>query len=687
MEEEPMEVTAHLNRRPMLDWVNQLTEALSGCVDRAIIDSLESIIATYQRESFTIAVMGKAKRGKSTLINALLGRTDDVVAPIDKLPASSTVSRFTYGEQESATVILRDGRSESIPFSLIRTYVTEESNPANRKDVNIVEIERPFPGLKDGLILVDTPGAGSIYEHHDQILHRFIPEADAVIFLVTARMPLDQDELDLLHEVKAADIKKIFFTINRVDECTERDLRDAIDHNLALLNTVGVSTGRMHPISAKRGFQGQHDAGGLTPLISDISSFISQNRASVLDARFIARVRKLVEPAVQALEFELVAAQRSDAELRHDREALDQKRDDIEASRGLAEREFKHAWNAALVKMERSLEVEQRRVRAELMQHIGGTQLLDVRKLAKDLPTWLNRVLEDHLLIPSQAFEEEALEACAKPQAEYPAAGVQEGAGVFLRTKTGSELITGAIGGAALTATGIGLASAASATAAGIAAANAAALSATTTVAAPSLLSAWLTALGLEALAPLATGTAAVAAPAAITTTPLWVALAGPIGWTLAGIGALAVPFSWRLSRLRLRDQLEAECLEQIDQMFLHIRRHRIPALREMGRSIVDEFHIRLDKQIAGLEQAIRKASYVAKRYRRNSRHCHRWRACGQNSAGSFGVSCGRSHEANSSGKVQSKPLNWGDLSRDVPSWQCRREDLNLHGVINPTRT
>jgi hypothetical protein len=113
----------------------------------------------------------------------------------------------------------------------------------------------------------------------------------------------------------------------------------------------------------------------------------------------------------------------------------------------------------------------------------------------------------------------------------------------------------------------------------------------------------------MDALVPLATGTAAIATPAAITTTPLWVALAGPVGWTLAGIGALAVPFSWRLSRMRLRDRLEAECIEEIDQVFVHLRRDRIPALRRMSRTILEDFRIKLDTQIAGLEEAIQQAS------------------------------------------------------------------------------
>lgn len=604
-----MKINARTAREHVIQKALELRDALAGSVDRETTDALDAVIETYRRESFTIAVMGKAKRGKSTLINALFGRSDDVVAPVDRLPASSAVSRFRHAAAERATVSFRDDRRESILYGRIRDYVTEEANPGNRKGVGLVEVEGPFPGLEDGLVLVDTPGAASIHEHHDQLLHQFIPQADAVIFLVTARMPLDQDELDLLRDLRVAEIRKIFFAINRVDECSPGDLQDAIEHNRAILGSIGVSVDRMHPISARQAFRGEPGDGGLPALASDVSSFIAENRARVLEQRFIARVRGIVEPAVQGLEFEAAAARRTAAELHDDLEALRRRRDGLEATRELAEREFLHAWNAALDRMEQGLEREQGRVRAELVRHVGGAGLLDVRKLAGELPTWLSRTIEDHLHIVGQDFEERARVACERLQADYPALGVEEGAGVMLRTRAGHELISGAVGGVALAASGLGVVGAASSAAAGIAAANAAALAATTTVSAPSLLSAWLTAFGLAELAPLATGTATVAAPAAVTATPLWVALAGPVGWTLAGIGALAVPFSWHLSRTRLRDRLEAEGIEQVDRVFLHLRRDRVPALRKMSRSIVEEFRLRLDRQVAGLEEAIGKAT------------------------------------------------------------------------------
>ena len=69
-------------------WAKDLGELLKQHSDDSAARAIDSAIDQLKAERFQIAVLGKAKRGKSTLINALLGRQDDTLAPIDKLPAS-----------------------------------------------------------------------------------------------------------------------------------------------------------------------------------------------------------------------------------------------------------------------------------------------------------------------------------------------------------------------------------------------------------------------------------------------------------------------------------------------------------------------------------------------------------------------------------------------------------------------
>ncbi|MEX2217066.1 MAG: dynamin family protein [Phycisphaeraceae bacterium] len=593
------------DRDALLDWAIKVKDGLPPQQGNEAKEDIDRAITGLKSDRFCLAVLGKAKRGKSTLLNALLGRKDDNVAPVDKLPASSTISRIQWAETEDATVFFRDGRMEKIGFNRIREFVTEEQNKENHKEVDVVEIAGPFQAHQRDVVLVDTPGAGSIHEYHDTLLHAFIPQADAVIFLVTARMPIDQDELDLLKKVKAADIRKVFFAINRVDECDEQDVEDAVNHNLRLLSQAGISVSRIHRISAKAAFNGDIGGSGVGALMSEVSEFLAANKGRVLTERFVARVRAAAEPVLQGMDIQLASSRKSTGELDAEIERLRDKKTSIESEREFAEREFTNAWTRAVGVFESDVKDAKSNVTAQLANEIQKTSSFGVSGLARNLPTVLTRTIEEALNPVSRRFEESARETCDKLQASYPILNVGSAGAVTIKTREGVAAITGTVGGVSVAAAGIGFAAAGAATAATIAAANAAAVATVSTVATPTIASSILSLIGFEGLATAFAAPTTVVTQGAITTTPMWVALAGPIGWTLAGIGVLAVPFSWRLSKLKLKDKIEQAAREQIDKVFGRIESDRLPAVRAMGKSIVEEIRLRLDRQLHQVESAL----------------------------------------------------------------------------------
>lgn len=600
-----MDITSRESREAASNWANQIAELLTQKPDHSAATAVASVVEQFKDAKFQLAILGKAKRGKSTLINALLGRRDDLLAPIDKLPASSAITRFSWHDTERAVVNFRDGGQEAIPFLRIREFVTEEFNKENMKGVEVVDVSGPFVALDRDLILVDTPGAASIHEHHDALLHAFIPQADAVVFLMTARMPIDQDELELLAQVKEADIRKVFFAINKIDELSPDDLRDANAHNQRLLAQSGIHIEQIHEISAKRAFQGDLTESGLADLTADIAAFLAAHKGKILSERLASRVEAQATPVLHALDIAMASYSKTAEELDADLRDLREKKRSMESERTLAEREFTRAWTLAVDQFVEGVSSAKTEASAHIRNEIDQTSAFDVSTLARRLPTLLNQAIEDKLSRAARSFEQAAREASNRLQSAYPTVSVGETGTIALRTSQGLEFVAGSAGGLAVAATGAGLAIAGSAAAAGIAAANAAALAATTTVVAPSIASTLLVSLGLGSIAPLATGTATVAAPAALAATPLWVALAGPIGWTLASIGVMAVPFAWRLSKLKLKDKLDEASQEQIRLVFDRLKTERVPALRNMGKSIVEEFQIRLDRELQQIEAAI----------------------------------------------------------------------------------
>jgi predicted GTPase len=212
-------------------------EVLEQAASQESASSLKQAIQAAQAERFVIGVVGATKRGKSTLVNGLLGRRTDECAPIGRKPATSVISIFGQGPTVECRVCFNGGDHKAISENEIRLYATEEHNPGNRKGVRSIEYVAPFEGLEPGVFLVDTPGAGNALEEmHNEILLGFLPNADAVVFLVTAEEPLTESELNLLRAVRAKDIKKIFFAINMVDRVDSGDLdadalAEGIDHN------------------------------------------------------------------------------------------------------------------------------------------------------------------------------------------------------------------------------------------------------------------------------------------------------------------------------------------------------------------------------------------------------------------------------------------------------------------------
>jgi small GTP-binding protein len=163
------------------------------------------------RHRFDVAVLGEFKRGKSTLVNALLGTE---TLPTGAVPLTSVVTEVAYGEP-GATVVHQDGEEKEIALAELASYVTETANPGNALHVERVEARLPVELLRPGVVLVDTPGTGSVF-HHDEAASRALLEADGAIVVLSADAPLSEDERKLLAALSDRQ-GPTFFVLNRVD--------------------------------------------------------------------------------------------------------------------------------------------------------------------------------------------------------------------------------------------------------------------------------------------------------------------------------------------------------------------------------------------------------------------------------------------------------------------------------------
>jgi len=161
---------------------------------------------------FLISVAGEFKRGKSTLINALLG---EAILPMGVLPLTAVATELTYGDG-GVTVDYLDGRRQPVNASALADYVTEERNPGNERGIARVEVLGRWPLLEAGVVLVDTPGVGSVHAHNTEAARAALLDADGAVLVMSADAPISAQERELL-AVLADRQAPTFFVLNKVD--------------------------------------------------------------------------------------------------------------------------------------------------------------------------------------------------------------------------------------------------------------------------------------------------------------------------------------------------------------------------------------------------------------------------------------------------------------------------------------
>ncbi len=202
---------------------------------------------------FYLACVGQFKRGKSTLLNALVGRT---LLPTGVVPVTSAVTVLRHGEREAARVWFQDGHSAPIAPEDVGAYVSESENPENRKGVRAVEVFVPSPLLAGGLCVVDTPGLGSVFGGNAEVTRAFVPHVDAALVVIGADPPLSGEELRLVEEV-AAQVRNVIVVLNKADRLTAREREEGTRFAARILSSrLRRPIGAIRQVSATERLEG-----------------------------------------------------------------------------------------------------------------------------------------------------------------------------------------------------------------------------------------------------------------------------------------------------------------------------------------------------------------------------------------------------------------------------------------------
>jgi hypothetical protein len=277
--------------------------------------TLDGLCGRLYEGRLRVLVAGEAKRGKSTLVNALLGRP---VLPMGVTPLTALATTVRYGEPEGATAVFRDGSAHRFPLSALDDLVTERGNPGNRRNLASVTVVVDAPVLARGVELVDTPGTGSVYAHNTAAAEAALDTMDAAVFVLTADPPVSASERELMAQVAGLSVT-MFVVLNKADYLagygadspelaaprviggtlggaganSGDELAESLDFTARVAGETARRPVRVYPLSARSALSGGDR--GFAAFAADFAAYLDRNRAADLRLSLTVQARRMTQ--------------------------------------------------------------------------------------------------------------------------------------------------------------------------------------------------------------------------------------------------------------------------------------------------------------------------------------------------------------------------------------------------------
>ena len=172
-----------------------------------------------------VVILGQFKAGKSSFLNSLIGKR---ILPVGVVPVTTAITRLQYGQNEKVIVRHFDGRETERDIDAVDEFTSEVQNPANQKNLEVVDIELPSLEKYSALRIVDTPGLGSIFKYHMETSEHWLPEAGAAFLAISSDRPLGENDLQLIRELRRH-TPRIVVLLTKVDLLSPGQQEEVVD--------------------------------------------------------------------------------------------------------------------------------------------------------------------------------------------------------------------------------------------------------------------------------------------------------------------------------------------------------------------------------------------------------------------------------------------------------------------------
>ncbi len=439
MNRDPYEVFQERSHH-LLKILGQTEVSLQEIDMHSSIASLKKLTERLKSERFKVIVLGEFKRGKSTLINSLLGRE---ILPAFATPCTAIINELKWGPEPKAVLHFKSPLPEKLPKGLpqealdhlkkfqgsevpplsieieqLERYVSipdpskDQAASISETPYDHAEIFWPLDLLKNSVEIIDSPG---LNEHgsRTRITMDYLSRIDAVMFVFSVHAMASQSELNVIdHDVRGAGHEYLFFVCNRFDEIRKQADRDRVTQ---------YSYEQLSPRTAF-GKEGVYFVSALDAVIGreeNNPALVERSKIPVLESRLASflvyerGVIKLLQPARQLEQTLAVALGETIPNqrrmLQQDLAELQRKSD--EAGPKLAE----------TVRLRENLVERLNRARQRIRDSVRDSASIHLRSVADQVPGWAKELNLDQRI---NALKVWAIEAQVEAVAAAVFAGV-----------------------------------------------------------------------------------------------------------------------------------------------------------------------------------------------------------------------------------------------------------------------
>jgi predicted GTPase len=272
-----------------------------------VAEEAHELAARVSEGRFYVACIGQFKRGKSTLLNALVGHE---IVPTGFVPVTAVPTVIRFGDALHARIRMQDGSWQDVAMPDLKEYVTEELNPENKKGVDGAEVFVPSPLLSSGMCFVDTPGLGSVFTGNTATTQAFIPHIDAALVVVGADPPIAGEELALVESI-GTQVQDLILVINKADRTSDPERAAAVKFTREILEKrLHRPMGEVFEVSAAERMENRGPLRDWEKLLASLHHLVEDSGRNLVRAACDRGLQRLSEQLLAIISEDRDALQR-----------------------------------------------------------------------------------------------------------------------------------------------------------------------------------------------------------------------------------------------------------------------------------------------------------------------------------------------------------------------------------------